>query len=118
VRIVHILKFHNTLCLLCTQSNSLAKDALLHGRKVVRKEGDKFHHKICCVPKGCTVEGFVDEVNSNALMFVGNFHMNCPHDLALGLDRRGGMLGSPVARGGIALGVLEPSQMFLNWKQQ
>jgi len=72
---------------------------------VVRKEGDKFHHKICCVPKGCTVEGFVDEVNSNAaLMFLGNFHMNCPHDLAFGLDRRGGIVGESSGKRGNSLG--------------
>jgi len=82
----------------------LAKDVLLHGRKVVRKEGDKFHHKICCVPKGCTVEGFVDEVSSNALMFLGNFHMNCPHDLAFGLDRRGGIVGESSGKRGNSLG--------------
>jgi len=58
--------------------------------------------------------GLVDEVDSNTLMLLGNVHMNCPHNLALGWFEGVVVLRSPVAGGGMALGVLEPSQMFLN----
>jgi len=101
VRIAHILKFCNALCLL---SNSTVKNVLLCGRKAVRKEGDKFHHKICCTSKCCTVEGLMDEVDSNALMFLDNFHVNCSHNLALGLGRRGGIIGRSGGKRGSSLG--------------
>jgi len=86
MRIVNILKFYRALHMLC---NSMAKNILLHGRKAVREEGDKFHHEICCEPKCSTLKGFMDKVDCNALMLLSNFHMDCLHDLALGLGRRG-----------------------------
>jgi len=46
------------------------ENILLHGRKVVREEGDKFHHEICHAPKCGTLEGFMDEVDCNALMLL------------------------------------------------
>jgi len=112
VRVAHILDFCDALSLL---HNSTAENILLCGRKVVREKGDKFHHKICHLPKCFTLEGFMDEVNCNALMLLSNSHINCPHNL-VGLDRRGGIIGGASGRRGVALGVLEPSQMFLNAK--
>jgi len=41
----------------------------------------------------------VDEVDGNALMLLGNFHMNCPHNLELGLSRRSGIGRSCGKRG-------------------
>jgi len=90
--------------------------AKICGRKVVRKKGGKFHHEICCAPKCSTAEGFMDEVDCYALMLLSNFHMNCLMIWHLGWAEGVALLEWPIAEGRVALGVLEPSQMFLNWK--
>ncbi len=112
VGVAHIFEFHKAQCLFgdCTAYN-----ILFCGRKGVREEGDKFDHQISCVPEGCGAQGFVEEGDGSTLVLLGNLDMDGPHNLALGLCKGGGSGGSCSGRGR-ALGVLAPSQMFLNWK--
>jgi len=61
---------------------------------VVREDGDQFHHEICCVPECSAAEGFVNQVNCNALMLLCNFHVDSLHKLVLGLGRGKGHGGN------------------------
>jgi len=110
--VAHEFEFCQAQCLF---GDGMMDDVLFHGREAVREEGDKFHHQVGCAPEGLGVQGFVEEGDGSTLMLLGNLDMDSLHNLVLGLCKGGGGGGSCSERGR-ALGVLAPSQMFLNWK--
>jgi len=113
VRIAYIHESHNTLHLLC---DSTSKNVLFLGREMDKEEEDKFHHKVCCVPKCSTLKGFVDEVDGNTLMFLGNSTWTAFTIWCLGWAEAVALVEGPLAEGREALSILMPSQIFLNWK--
>jgi len=79
--VAHKFKFHQAQCLF---GDHMVYDVLFHGRKVVREEGDKFHHYVSCAPEGLGAQGFVEEADGSTLVLLGNLDMDSPHDLVLG----------------------------------
>jgi len=91
VGVAHVFKFHNALCLFC---NHLAYNVLLCGGEEVGEEGNKFHHEIGFAPKGLAMQRIVKEGDGNALMLLGNLDMGSPHNLVLGMCKKGGIGGT------------------------
>ncbi len=76
---------------------------MLCGRKAVGKRGTSFIMRF--VVHLNAVLWIVDEVGSNTLVLLGDFNVNCPHNLAFGLGQRGGSVGKSSGRRGNGLRV-------------
>jgi len=82
--IAHMFKYSQTLGMF---GDGVLEDIFLHQRDAARVQWHQFHHQVGGALEGSTVEGLAHQVSSDIFVFLGDFHIDCFDELALGWGR-------------------------------